>query len=431
MKLPLAALCGALMLGAEGCSPATDFVRVDDGRFVRGDETYPRFIGANLWYGALLATEGPSGDRERLCRELDRLHGMGVGNLRILVGAEGGYGVRSKVEPILQPEPGRYDERCLEGLDFLMAELGRRDMQAVLYLTNAWEWSGGYAQYLEWTGRGVYPIPAEVPWSTFRDYAARFHENDEDPCRTLFEEHIRRIVTRTNRYTGRPYAEDPAIFSWQLCNEPRPFSAGNKERFYRWVARTARLIKSLDPNHMVSTGSEGEVGCERDLELWRRIHALPEIDYLNIHIWPCNWGWADRSRLTEEIDTAIRRTTEYIDTHLAVARELRKPLVIEEFGYPRDGLRFDVGSPVTARDAYYRHLFGRVVQSAAEDDLLAGCNFWAWGGTCRPRHLHWQPGDPYCGDPAQEEQGLYALFDNDSTTLRILDEAVAALRKHE
>lgn len=71
-----------------------------------------------------------------------------------LVGSEGNTGVISKVEPILQTAPGVYDDRALDGLDFLMSELGKRDMQAVLYLTNAWEWSGGYSQYLEWSGRG-------------------------------------------------------------------------------------------------------------------------------------------------------------------------------------------------------------------------------------------------------------------------------------
>lgn len=35
-----------------------------------------------------------------------------------------------------------------------------------------------------------------------------------------------------------------------------------------------------------------------------------------------------------------------------------------------------------------------------------GANFWAWGGLAAPKHLYWQRGDDYTGDPAQEQQGL-------------------------
>lgn len=421
MKHLLTPLLGVLALSLSGCQnrQQPEFTHVENGRFTGGNAVSGYFIGANFWYGALLATEGPSCDRDRLCRELDSLKALGVVNLRILVGSEGNEGVVSKVEPILQTAPGVYDDRALDGLDFLMAQLGQRNMQAVLYLTNAWEWSGGYSQYLEWSGRGVYPVPGLAGWDTFMAYVRQFHEAEaSDSCKLLLENHIRHIVTRTNRYTGRPYREDPAIFSWQIANEPRAFSDENKERFFAWIARTAKLIKELDPNHLVSTGSEGEIGCEGDIELWRRIHALPEIDYTNIHIWPYNWRWIGRESIGENLGAACEKTTEYIRRHAEIARELGKPLVIEEFGYPRDGFRFEPGSPVTARDAYYRHLFGLIVRSAAAGDIIAGCNFWGWGGSARPVHLSWQAGDNYCGDPAQEEQGLNSVFDNDLTTLQ-------------
>ena len=433
MKHLITPIVAALALCTNGCTPRQPaFVRVENGHFT-GAPAY--YVGTNFWYGALMATEGPNCDRDRLCRELDSLKALGITNLRILVGSDGNTGVVSKVEPILQTAPGVYDDRALDGLDYLMAQLGKRRMHAVLYLTNAWEWSGGYCQYLEWSGRGTYPIPREVTWQTFVDYVAQFHEAEAtDSCKIMLENHIRHIVTRTNRYTGRPYRDDPAIFSWQLANEPRAFSEANKERFYEWVSRTAKLIKQLDPNHLVSTGSEGEVGCERDIELWRRIHALPEIDYATIHIWPYNWSWIRKEGVEEDLPTACRNTDEYIRQHAAIARELRKPLVIEEFGYPRDGFRFEPGSPTTAREAYYRLVFDHVVRSAAASDILAGCNFWGWGGEARPLHLRWQVGDAYCNDPAQEEQGLYSVFDCDhgipdqiAQTNRTLDRYARAL----
>ena len=433
MKFLLVSIAALSMLGFTACRTpdATGFARVEQGRFVGPDSMPGYFVGANFWYGALLAAEGPDCNRERLCRELDRLHAAGVDNLRILVGSEGSEGVVSKVEPILQTAPGIYDDRALDGLDFLLDQMGRRRMRAVLYLTNAWEWSGGYSQYLEWSGRGTYPVPAQAGWDAFMQYVRQFHEAPlTDSCKILLDNHIRRIIGRTNRYTGRPYAEDPAIFSWQIANEPRAFSDNNKEHFFEWIAHTARLIKELDPNHMVSTGSEGSMGCEKEIELWRRIHALPEIDYATIHIWAYNWKWIDRDSIAQHLDRACANMTDYIEQHVRIARELHKPLVIEEFGYPRDDFRFDPHAPATARDAYYRHLFAQVIRSAACGDILSGCNFWGWGGEARPRHLRWESGDDYCGDPAQEEQGLNSVFDCDTSTLRAIEQTNRILARH-
>ena len=33
-----------------------------------------------------------------------------------------------------------------------------------------------------------------------------------------------------------------------------------------------------------------------------------------------------------------------------------------------------------------------------------------------PEHTFWEKGDDYMGDPAQEEQGLYSVFQSDKTT---------------
>lgn len=429
----LPAFAALALFGLGGCSSGAntaEFARVENARFVIPYAS-SYFVGANFWYGALLAAEGPNADRDRLCRELDRMKRSGITNLRILVGSEGSEGVVSKVEPILQTAPGIYNEKALDGLDFLLAELGKRRMYAVLYLTNSWEWSGGYSQYLEWSGCGTYPVPGRDGWETFLEYVSQYHQRElTDRCKQLFFDHVRRIVTRTNRYTGRPYTEDPAIFSWQIANEPRAFTEDNKERFFEWIEATARLLKELDPNHMVSTGSEGANGCEGDLGLWERIHAIPEIDYANIHIWPYNWGWIQRESVAGACDTACRNALDYIDRHAAVAQRLGKPLVIEEFGYPRDGFSFAPGSPTLSRDRFYRTIFSRLLRDAARGGIIAGCNFWGWGGYAKPAHLRWQQGDDYCGDPAQEEQGLNSVFASDTTTLREIAQANRTLQLH-
>lgn len=122
------------------------------------------------------------------------------------------------------------------------------------------------------------------------DYVKEFPNNKK--AKSLFADYVKDIITRINRYTNISYVEDPTIMSWQIGNEPRAFSGENKEAFAIWMAEVSRFIKSLDRNHLVSTGSEGKHGCEEDLALFERIHADKHIDYMNIHIWPYNWGWA-------------------------------------------------------------------------------------------------------------------------------------------
>lgn len=417
--LPLMLLAGIALSGCGTADTAADsFVRVENGQFLLNDKPY-YFIGTNFWYGPILGSQGPDGDRGRLARELDALRDRGVTNLRVLVGADGEEGVPCKIEPILQTAPGEYDDALLDGLDYFMREAARRDMKVVLYLTNSWEWSGGYSQYLMWAGEEKAPIPGIDGWNPFREYVAGFIPNER--AREMFADHVRFIVGRTNRYTNRKYSEDPAIFSWQICNEPRAFSDENKEEFARWIGSTARLIRSLDPNHMISTGSEGLFGCEVDTLLTERIHAFPEISYVNLHIWPYNWQWATAGHLDEEFDNARQLTHEYLECHLDIAERLNKPVVVEEFGFPRDSVRFDRGTPTRLRDAYYTDLLDRVIGSKAEGGLLAGCNFWGWAGEARPAHHNWQRGDDFCCDPAHEPQGFYCVYDDDTTAELIRD----------
>ena len=84
---------------------AAQFVTVENGHFMRAGVPY-YYVGTNFWYGAILGSEGQGGDRERLCRELDEMKRMGIDNLRILVGSDGERGVKTKVEPTLQVNPG-------------------------------------------------------------------------------------------------------------------------------------------------------------------------------------------------------------------------------------------------------------------------------------------------------------------------------------
>lgn len=427
----------AALIGCQSNQSEKDieFVTTRDGRFYRGDTEY-KFIGANFWYGAVLASEGQGGDRERLQKELNLMQEVGITNVRVLVGGEGPDTVASHVVPVLQPEPGVYNDTILQGLDYLIAELEKREMTAVLFLNNSWEWSGGYGAYLEWAGCG--PVPDWSDWTIAQNYHCQFVKNDS--AKAMAERHVRYIVSRTNTVTGKLYSESPAIMAWELANEPRAFARDSvtKACFAEWVETQAKLIKSLDSNHLVTTGSEGLEGCEEDSALFRKIHAFPEIDYICIHIWPYNWRWLGpasgpltnglakngETSVVDSVPFASRMTRAYMDRCWDVVKDLNKPMVLEEFGYPRDGYRIELNSTTQGRDSYYEYAF-----SLMDEGKLQGCCFWAWGGYAQPKHVRWQRWDDYVGDPAQEEQGLNAVFASDTTTLEVIRQAAERLSK--
>ena len=402
------------------------FVKVVDGHFQRNGKPY-YYVGTNFWYGAILGSEGRGGNRERLCQELDDMKAMGIDNLRILVGSDGEEGVLTKVEPTLQKAPGVYNDTILAGLDYLLMEMGKRDMVAVLYLNNSWEWSGGYGFYLEHAGEGVAPRPNEDGYPAFMNFMRKYATSEK--AHKLFYDYVRFIISRTNRYTNVAYVDDPAIMSWQIGNEPRAFGKEELQPFTNWLKEASALIRSLDKNHLISIGTEGAWGCEGDYETYEKISSDPNIDYCNIHIWPYNWSWAKPDRLIEDLPAACDSTKQYIDRHIEICDRLNKPLVMEEFGYPRDGFKFDKKTSTKGRDGYYKYVFSLVAENAEKGGKFAGCNFWAWGGRANPQHEQWLPGDDYPGDPAQEAQGLNSVFSTDITTLEIVKQQVVRMEK--
>lgn len=429
----LAALAASPALGAATAKPK-GFVGVADGKLVLDGKPY-RFVGGNLWYGAWLGSPAAYGDRARLGRELDKLKSLGVTNLRVL-----GSGETSPAKVAMDPTfrgPGEdYSADLLTGLDVLLAEMARRDMKAVIYLNNFWDWSGGMPAYLNWTGNGTWfqqGDPAH-PWPAYPDYSARFYGDAK--ANAMFRHFVRAVVGRTSTVTGKPYRDDPTIMAWQLANEPRPggtedFGVRNLPTYYRWIDETAAYIKTIDPNHLVSTGSEGSKGCLERESCVVEAHRPASIDYMTLHVWPNNWSWIDFKDQPGTYDAGEAQCRDYVTRHIALAKGLNKPLVIEEFGLIRDERVFEPGAPATFKDRFYRTIYDMTLADMKAGGPTAGTNFWAWNGEGRAQQpdAWFKKGDTsFVGDPPQEEQGLFGVFDADVSTLAVIAEHAGAVR---
>ena len=373
-------------------SCAKEFVTVKNQRLYIGNEQY-HYIGSNYWYGVNLGAPD-SGNRDRVKKELDQLKSMGVNNLRIMAGGQGPDDREKRIVPSIEPAKNEFNEDVWLGFDFLLDEMAKRDMRAVVPINNYWEWSGGFGQYVEWEG------------GDFNDPLSFYNM-------TEVQEHFRNFISimlnRTNTINGIKYLEDPTVMTWQLSNEPR---IKNCTLYPIWIKDTTNYIKSLAPNHLVSIGNEGTItDCADEGD------TVKEVDYITFHLWIQNWQWYDPMDPSSLVN-GLKKAKEYLDENVEIGQHVKKPVVLEEFGIARDYNSYDPASTTLIRDFYYSFIFDYVIDHISEQKSnMVGTNFWSYGGFGRPsiNGGMWKPGDDFIGDPPHERQGWYSVYNNDTT----------------
>lgn len=401
-----------------------DFIQVRGTHFYKNSKPY-YFAGTNLWYGCYLGSPGETGDRKRLNLELDKLKSLNINNLRVLAASEESA-IKRSLKPAIQESLGVYNEDLLEGLDYLLNEMRKRKMYAVVFLNNYWEWTGGMGQYNAWVNgeKALDPGDFSKKWQEFNDYVSSFYRNEE--ANKYFRKFLKTIITRKNKFNGLYYYQDPTVMAWELANEPRPGNGEEADKYvdyyYNWINRTAEYIHNLDPNHLVTTGNEGLWGSNGSEEIYLEAHESPSIDYITFHLWAKNWSWFDAYDAEKTYPGTEQNAVEYIDKHIDYARKLNKPITLEEFGLPRNFEYTLRGTLTTVRDKYFELIYNIIEDSASSGAPIAGSNFWTWGGNGFKKHDDsiWRKGDPFTGDPPQEPQGLNSIFNTDYTTLKII-----------
>lgn len=388
------------------------FVQVRNGAFILEDKPYT-YVGANYWYAAFTAIDDRG--RERIVRELDFLKNAGVTNLRLMASGEGPSSEPFRITPTLQEEMGDWNEKILSGLDFVLAEMGKRNMKAVICLNNFFYWSGGMSQYVSWLTGEKIPYPEEHSWDTYMRFAARFYTIPG--AKKLYNDLLRKVIGRKNTITNVLYVNDATIMSWQLANEPREY--GHDKKYFKWVRKSGELISNLDQHHLICIGNEGILNPLVGTT-YVKTGSLKNIHYLTVHLWPENWGWYAPKNAEETFDATLVKSKEYLDKNAEAAILVGKPIVLEEFGLARDGGSYQADSEVSMRNRFYQFLYESTLGNP--NSPYRGMNFWAIGGEGRPRQAEtfWQPGDDYIGDPPHEKQGWYSVYFTDLSTFEWL-----------
>lgn len=342
----------------------------ETGAFVRAEGTHFRhgaqrlyFAGANCYYlpwfaGDTNAATGGQTWRDMADEVMERCELMGLRVLRVWAFNEtltstdfsaphGDWRFRTGY--------GAYREEALRGLDYVMARADELDLFVVLTLVNNWDDYGGMAWYVANS-----PASPSGHDSFYTDAA----------CRQEFKRHAATLAGRTNTLTGRVYRDDPALFAWQLANEPRCQSDTTGLTVRNWVYEMAAYIQAIDTNHMVSTGEEGWTASQPwEGTRWHLNSACPDVDYAVLHCWP-DWWWPSATE-----SARYSNAMAWVSSHVADAQALGKPVVLSEFGR----LRPPAGPPLDSaygRNAYFQGWFGIVSGSAATNGPAAGLAVW-------------------------------------------------------
>jgi len=144
-------------------------------------------------------------------------------------------------------------------------------------------------------------------------------------CKDMYKGYINYFLNRANTITGIAYKNDPSILMWELANEPRCASDQSGNTLQNWIDEMAAYIKSIDTNHLVSTGGEGWYsgdyqGCD-----YIRNNQSPYIDVSSFHLFP-NDNSLDEYKAKTWIERRIN------DSKNAIG----KPVYAGEFGWKVD-----------------------------------------------------------------------------------------------
>ncbi|WP_292216486.1 cellulase family glycosylhydrolase [Mesorhizobium sp.] len=186
----------------------------------------------------------------------------------------------------------------MQKVDFLIAEAGKRRLRLIIAVVDFWAFTGGAQQMRAWYGSSDESTFFFTDPRTKQDY------------RTW----VRHVVQRVNPLTGLAYRDDPTIMAWELINE------GNAQPLalrLTWTAEMSAYVKSLDSNHLVSSGN-ANIFDPKLADL-----TIPTLDFGTWHGYPIFYN------------LTIQQFNDMIPEFCQLAARAKKPVLMEEFGHAR------------------------------------------------------------------------------------------------
>ncbi len=253
---------------------------------------------------------------------------------------------------VIQYLPTRFNETGLQALDLVISEAKKYSIYLIIPLVNNWEAYGGMNQYVRWYANN-YPkknvayekveqkiIKGEEGRVYHHIVSGTFTHDDFYSNPTIiqwYKNYISNLLERVNTITNIKYKDDPIILAWEVANEPRSSDRSGKI-VTNWMKEISTFIKTIDYNHLISTGEEGfDVSSAKYSDIYKyndqswlldgsggisfeQNLQIQDIDISSIHCYPDSWHLSNGQ--------GIR----WLQDHNRLADQMQKPLMLGEVG---------------------------------------------------------------------------------------------------
>jgi Endo-beta-mannanase len=302
-----------------------NFITIKNRKFYSGNKEY-NFLGFNAYY---LQSEAASKGRQYIIDSVfKQASNYGIKVIRTWAFNEGDIGPGSGV---IMNAPYVLDETGLKGLDYVALRAGQYGIKLILALANNYSDLGGIPQYLGWEKKLL---------NINKPEHSDFFSNDS--LKQWYKFYMKSLLERENSFTGIKYKNDKTIFAFELINEAS--NTGEPiEILLDWYNEMSVYFKSIDKNHLLTTGEEGYDNCPQgysgaDLfyngadylfngykgSSFSANAGLSRIDYCSVHLYPALAGFSLPAGKT------------WITDHAAIADIYLKPLLCGELGVKTD-----------------------------------------------------------------------------------------------
>ncbi|XVF87838.1 hypothetical protein PTKIN_Ptkin18bG0152900 [Pterospermum kingtungense] len=342
---------------------STHFTIVNDGAAAAENQSTFYINGWNsYWLMQESIWGGPS--RSRVSKMLRRGAQMGLTVCRTWAFNDG-HGPNA-----LQISPRVFNERVFRGLDYVIVEAKKHGIRLILSLVNNLNNFGGKDQYVRWAQEAGINVSSST--DSFFSHPI---------IKDYYKAYIKAILSRKNSLSGVKYADEPAIFAWELMNEPRCASSSSAPILQAWITEMAAFVKSLDQKHLVTVGLEGFYGLnttkgqEVNPGEWAASlgsdfvenSAIENIDFASVHAYPDSWIPHD------DLGAKTRYLSQWVDSHISDGDHvLKKPVLFTEVG----SLVHVNNKGPADEDMLLKTMYDKIYESAKKRQAGAGALIW-------------------------------------------------------